>query len=682
MAFGRLRNRPANCLTGLLVVAALVAAGCSGSTAGKAESVEAVAGGAGGAGFFDGSSADPVRFDSPSAVAVITTGDRFVADTNNHVIRKVDSSGTVTTFAGTFGLAGSADGEEAAARFNLPSGIVAVGNILFVCDTGNHTVRRISATGIVTTVAGTPGVAGATDNTAGPGNVRFSSPRGIASDGGSTLYVADTGNHAIRRVFLSGATATYAGSGLPGFDDGTGTAATFDSPEGVAYSGGDVYVADTGNHAIRKITPAGSVGNVITLAGDGTAGFVDNAFGLAARFSSPRSVIVVGSTLFVADTGNHVIRKIDTTNANFVSTLAGTAQVPGFSDGVGTGARFDEPRGLSVQESVPDLIYVADTKNDVIRQVTTSASVVTIAGNPPQAGLVNAVAGNARFDAPAGIVAIADNLVVSDRGNNTLRKIDSSGTVTSLTGAVFDAPQGIVAVGSDLYVADSGNHAIRKVTSSGTVTTFAGSDTGEQGFVDETGTAARFSSPRGIATDGTFLYVADTGNHAIRKIDLAGAAVTTLAGDGVAGLPSDTPYRFHSPEGVAVMGSDLYVADTGNHAVERVTAAGIVTTYAGSTAAEAGFVDDVTGTAARFDTPRGIAAIESALYVADTGNHAIRRISSLRKVTTFAGDPAAATTKNGDPSSALMNAPVGIAGVSGTLYFTDVNENVVRRIRF
>lgn len=681
MAEGRLQDRFAHCLTGVLV-AAVVAVGCGGSTLKKAESVGAVAGGAGGAGYFDGSSSDPVRFDSPSGTAVTTTGDRFVADTDNHVIRKIDSSGTVTTFAGTFGVAGSADGEGAAARFNQPSGMVAVGNVLFVCDTGNHTIRRIGATGIVTTLAGTPGVAGATDNTAGPGNVRFSSPRGIASDGASTLYVADTGNHVIRRVFLSGATATYAGSGAPAFDDGTGTSASFVSPEGVAYYNSDVYVADTGNHAIRKITPAGSVGTVTTLAGDGTAGFVDNTFGLGARFSSPRSLIVVGSTLFVADTGNHVIRKVDTTNANFVSTLAGLPQVPGFSDGVGTGARFDEPRGLAVQDGVSNLFYVADTKNHVIRQVTVGASVITVAGNPPQAGLLNAVGQSARFDAPAGVAAIADNVFVADRGNNVIRKIDSSGTVTSLTGAVFDSPQGIVAVGSDLYVADSGNHAIRKVTPSGTVTTFAGSDTGEQGFVDGTGTAARFGSPKDIATDGAFLYVADTDNHAVRKVDLATAAVTTLAGDGVAGLPSDTPSRFHSPEGVTVLGSDVYVADTGNHAVEKVTPAGIVSTYAGSTTAEAGFVDEVTGTAARFDAPRGITAVDSALYVADTGNHVIRRISNARKVTTFAGDPAAATTRNGDPSGALLNVPVGIAGVPGTIYFTDVNENVVRKIRF
>jgi sugar lactone lactonase YvrE len=246
---------------------------------------------------------------------------------------------------------------------------------------------------------------------------------------------------------------------------------------------------------------------------------------------------------------------------------------------------------------------------------------------------------------------------------------------------VFNGPRGITAVGTDLYVADSENHAIRKVTSLGVVTIFAGSDTGVQGFVNGTGTAARFRMPKGIATDGSFLYVADTGNHAVRKIDIGSGAVTTVAGDGTPGLPTDLPSRFQDPEGIAVLGGNVYVADTGNHAVQKVTPAGVVTNFAGSSAGESGSVDD-TGTAARFHTPRGIAALESFLYVADTGNHTIRRISTVRKVDTIAGDFGAATTKNGDASAALMNAPTGIAGGDGALYFTDANENVIRKILF
>ena len=678
------RMRMALFLSPIFLAFAIATSGCGDNDdVGRAQSVAALAGATGGPGFFDGSASDPVRFDSPNAVAVTTTGDRFVADTKNHVIRKIDAAGGVTTFAGAFGVSGSADGTGTAARFNLPSGIIPDGNILYLCDAGNHTIRKIvSTSGIVTTLTGTPGTEGYSDNPAGPDNVLFRSPRGITigtSEFVKALLVADTGNHRIRRVSLTGATTTYAGSGSPGFVDNTGTAASFVSPEGIAFDGSSFYVADTGNHAIRKITPVGNVGDVTTLAGDGTSGFLDNAAGGRARFSSPFSLVSIGSNLFVSDSGNHAIRQVDP--SGFVTTLAGLPQVAGFADGTGSAARFNGLKGIAVQEGVTSLFYVADTENHVIRQVTVGGAVTTTAGNPPQAGLINSTGENARFDAPAGIAVIGDDLFVSDTGNNTVRKVTASGVVTSHTGSVFNVPWGIVAVGTDLYVADSENHAIRKVTPAGVVTTFAGSDFGVEGFANGTGTAARFRMPKGIATDGSFLYVADTGNHAIRKIDIGSGAVTTVAGDGIPGLPTDTPSRFRSPEGIAVLGGNLYAADTGNHAVQKVTTAGVIANFAGSISGVSGYVDDM-GTAARFHAPGGIAAVGTFLYVADTVNHAIRRISTLRKVDTFAGDPGAATTRNGLPSVALMNAPTGIAGAPGTIYFTDTNENVVRKILF
>src|SRR3972149_7035240 len=187
------------------------------------------------------------------------------------------------------------------ARFHSPAEIAAIGITLYVCDTGNHTLRKIvSTSGVVTTLAGTPGTAGAADNVAGPGNVLFSSPREIATDlPGTTLFVADTGNHKIRKVVASnGATTTYAGSGVPGADNGVGTAASFSSPEGVASLGSDLYVADTGNHTIRKIAPSGAVGDVTTFAGAAAdPDFVDNTTGLVARVFSPSSLPALGTAL-------------------------------------------------------------------------------------------------------------------------------------------------------------------------------------------------------------------------------------------------------------------------------------------------------------------------------------------------------------------------------------------------
>jgi len=320
-------------LLSVLLPLALLPGGCGDVQVGKAESVATLAGAAGGAGFFDGSPADPVRFDSPGGVAVTSTGNRFVADTENHVIRRIDASGNVTTFAGKFGVSGTADGTGANARFSRITAITAVGTFLFLCD--NNAIRSVSPAGAVVTLAGLPGTAGSTDNPAGNANVRFFSPGGIASNGSTILFVADTGNHKIRWVnTVTGATTTAAGSGVSGFADNTlATAARFNSPEGVAFDGAALFVADTGNHAIRKVASPFSSGEVSTLAGDGVAGFVDNTSGTSVRFSSPRSLISVGTDLFVADPGNHVIRKVDTANFGFTTTLAGFPGIPGSSDG-------------------------------------------------------------------------------------------------------------------------------------------------------------------------------------------------------------------------------------------------------------------------------------------------------------------------------------------------------------
>ncbi len=250
------------------------------------------------------------------------------------------------------------------------------------------------------------------------------------------------------------------------------------------------------------------------------------------------------------------------------------------------------------------------------------------------------------------------------------------------SGALFRFPGGIAALGADLYVTDSGNNTVRKVTNGGIVTTIAGSP-GATGSADGTGDAARFNNPQGIvALDGD-LYVADTGNHTVRKVT-TGGVVTTLAG--TAGTPGSSngigvSARFSSPLGIAVLGGSLYVADTGNNTIRKVLIpSGATSTFAG-TAGQPGFTDG-SGASARFSSPDGISGVGSTLYVADRGNHALRRISTLATVTTFVGDPGAATTRNGDPDIALLNAPTGITGVEGTIYFTDVNENVVRKILY
>ena len=546
-----------------------------------------VAGGLGGPGNADGTGA-AARFDFPWGLASDGAGNLFVADSSNQTIRKlVIASGVVTTLAGSPGLAGSADGTGPAARFNVPEGLASDGaGNLFVADVGNHTIRKVViATGVVTTLAGSPGTTGSTDGT-GPA-ARFNLPEGLAADGVGDLFVADRGNHTVRRVVIATAVVTtLAGSpGAPGSTDGTGTAARFNFPQNIASDGADnLFVADTFNHTIRRVVIA--TGVVTTLAGSpGVSGSTDGT-GAAARFWVPRGLASDGAgSLFVADGYNNSIRKL-VIATGVVTTFAGSRPgVSGSADGTGTAARFFGLVGL-VGDGAGNLL-VADFGNHTIRTVVIVTGVVTtLAGSPRTTGSADGTGPAALFNSPEGLAG------------------DGAGT---------------------LFVADVGNHTIRKVViATGAVTTLAGSP-GLAGSADGTGPAALFNSPEGLAGDGAGnLFVADVGNHTIRKVVIATGAVTTLAGSpGVSGSTDGTgpAARFWFPRGLASDGAGtLFVADSSNETIRKVViSTGMVTTFAGSPGVF-GSVDG-TGTAARFFGPVGLASDGAGtLFVADSSN--------------------------------------------------------------
>ncbi len=349
--------------------------------------------------------------------------------------------------------------------------LVLISMILVSCSkSGGTKSTKPSSSVTVSTFAGS-GSAAATNGT-GPA-ASFSFPSDIASIGNGILYIGDFGNSLIRTININSvAVSTFAGTGTAGFLNGTAAAAQFNGTAHIVFDkAGDLFVADEENNAIREVTVAG---NVITVAGTGTAGYQDGA-AATATFNGPDGMVIdANGNLYVADCHNYVIRKIDL-SAGTVSTYAGTG-AQGFANGPIASAVFDEPYGMALDAS--GNMYVTDILNNSIRKITVATGMVsTYAGTGAQ-GLTNGPASAATFYYPLGCTFDSDgNLYVCDTYNNVIREISASGNVTTLAGtgtagltdgaattATFNFPIGILVYGDGIYVADTHNNVIRKIT--------------------------------------------------------------------------------------------------------------------------------------------------------------------------------------------------------------------------
>ena len=661
-----------------------------GQIQGKALSLANVVSTIAGSTSMDGIGTDTSLF-NPNGI--IKSGNNlFIADADNHTIRIIDLlSGTVDTLAGKAGVTGSADGIGAEARFNWPAGITTDGTNLFVSDRLNNNIRQIVIkTRVVSTIAGTAGESGFTD---GKGTAaRFSAPKALTTDtAGTKLFVSDSGNHTIRQiVILTGEVTTLAGTaGESGFADGPVTSAHFNDPYGIASNGADLFVADAGNHTIRKITL--STGVVSTIAGKAeTPGFADDAAnGATARFNRPYGITSYGGNLFVSDYFNDTIRKV-VISTGAVTTVAGMADRSGTTDGTTVTAAFNAPYDVTTTDG--DNLYVSDSSNHVIRKIVISTgTVTTIAGGR----IADGIGANAGFGMPAGITTDGVNLYVADCSSNTIRKIViSTGAVTTIAGtagvsgsadgtgaaARFNWPNGITTDGTRLFVTDVDNNTVRQIViSTGAVTTIAGT-AGVSGFADGTGTVAQFNSPYGITTNGVNLFVTDSGNNSIRQIVISTGVVTTIAGTaGVAGSVDGTGAvaKFNLPYGITTDGVNLFVTDL-NTIRQIVISSGVVTTIAGKVGETVSV--DGTGIAASFNHLHGITTDGSSLFVAD--QNSIRRfVISTGVVTTIAGTAGVRGFVNGSGSAAKFNTPDGITTDGTNLFVTDFFSRIIRRIQ-
>jgi sugar lactone lactonase YvrE len=635
-----------------------------GPCTGTALCLESLAGGIGGSGNADGIG-ETARFSGPQNVAFDSVGNLYVSDRGNNTVRKITPSGVVTTLAGVAGVAGSADGNGSAAQFYSPAGLGLDGaDNIYVADSNNGTVRKITPDGTVTTLAGLAGAYATVDGTGSA--ARFAGPLGLTVDAAGDVYVTDSDD--IREITPDGVVTTVAGvPGDRGSTDGTGSGALFMDLSGLGIdTQGDLYIVD--NNTIRVMTPEFVV---TTIAGSpGVNQYVDGP-GSAARFFAPSSLVVDASGYVYITDG--AVRMLDP--AGYVSTVAQPSALGAY----GQTTVIDEGGGpAGIAEDASGNLFIADDFNNFILKVTTEEVVSIFAGAADQHpggvyGKADGVGEFAHFIWPTDMALDpAGNVYVSENG--TVCLVTPAGVVTTIAGDPSGGYNGLAINGSNtMYLVDTGDYVIDEVTFAGHETTIAGTDE-DFGSADGTGSAARFKSPIGIAVDSAGnAYITDAGNNTIREMTPAGVVTTFVGATGSAGSAdgSGSAAQFNNPEGIAIDGAgNLYVTDMGNSTVRKITPAGVVSTLAG-TAGVIGSADG-TGSAASFNQPQGV-AVDGAgnVYVVDTRNSTIRVITPAGVVSTLVGTPGLIGIKLGTSPELAFPRYVAISGHALVITDTD-----------
>jgi uncharacterized protein (TIGR03437 family) len=586
-------------------------------------------------------SAVSVSIGQPQRLTVDPAGNLYFTSGNS--VFKLDGNGVLTLVAGNSRPGYSGDfGLAVNAQLNKPQGVAvdAAGDI-FISDSLNNVIREVTPDGIISSVVGTasPGYSGDYGQGA---NAQLRRPGGIVFDKSGNLYIADSGNNVVREVVPDGTISTFAGINQAGYfgDAGPANAANLFNPEDVAVdASGNVFIADTGNAVIRQVT----AGNISTFVGTGTVGHTgDGGKAYQAELNEPQGVAVDPSgNLYISEYGDNQIRKV--TN-DVISTVAGT-NVFGFSGdgGVATKAEIASPWGIAVDSG--GNVYVADLWNYRIRKISSSGTMTTVAGN--------------------GVFSY-------------------SGDGAAAVKSELNGPQGVAIDGAgNLYIADTQNSVVRKVDSNGVITTFAG--TGVAGSNGDGGqaAAAQLSKPQGLAVDAAGnLYIADTQNNRVRVVTADGS-ISPFAGNGNGGYSGDggpaASAQLNQPYGLAFdAAGSLYVADFNNSRVRKVTSDGNISTVAGNGGTSFNG-DGGQAVSSPLNRPQSV-AVDSAgnLYIADTQNNRVRMVAPNGVITTVAGTGSAGFSGDGGPAlKAQLTVPGSVAVDSdGNLYIGDSNTRV------
>jgi sugar lactone lactonase YvrE len=579
----------------------------------------------------DGIAATAAMLSFPTGLAIDGDGNIYIGDQGNNRVRKVDTSGNITTFAGN-GVAGySGDGKPAteaslhgphALSFDTASGS------LFISDVGNAVIRKVDASGIISTVAGN-GTAGFGGDHGPATAASLNLPRGTVVDAVGNLYIADTGNSRVRRVSTKGIITTFAGNGSPGFsgNGGPATLAAIGFPKGLLIRNGQLLISNGGRSSFRSVSLASKI--ISSLAGSGAGFNGDGNPPLSTDFNSPTGMTLTSKGgLVVVDSGNGRVRTL----GSMVKTTAGG--YTGDGNIAATGSSLDDPENAAFDQA--GNLYIAETLGNRIRKVDTTGHISTVAGT----GLSGysgdgGPAPSAELYLPYGVAADPfNNLFVADNGNGVIRKVDKSGNITTyVTDPNFTD---LVSLATDskgnLYSADDFACVVRKIGTGGTITVVAGMEFNCGYNGDELpATSAMLNGNFGVAVDSVGrIYIGDTLNHRVREVNLKGV-ISTVAGNGTCGFSGDggppTQAMLCNPSGVALDSSGrLYIADYLNLRV-RAVYNGKMHTLAGT--GVAGFNGNgLAATSTNLDGPITVAVdSQGNLYVTDDGSFRIRRVA-------------------------------------------------------
>ncbi|MGE5186079.1 MAG: DUF4215 domain-containing protein [Acidobacteriota bacterium] len=664
--------------------------------------------------FGDGGPATQAELQFPVGLAFDGAGRLYIADVVNNRIRRIELDHTITTVAGSGALGYGGDGGPAlAATFASPFGVAVDAQArIVIADTFNERVRRVDTTGTIATVAGTGGFGLGGDGGAAT-SAQVANPFDVAVDQLGRVYIADTFDHRIRRVELDGTITTVAGNGIAGFagDGGPATSAELASPDGVFVdSTGRILIADTYNDRIRRV---GLDGTITTIAGDGTPAFAgDGGPAVSASLQKPNGVAVDSlGRVIIADTYNLRIRRIELDGT--IVTIAGNGTFGYNGDGIAaTSAQITYPYEVAVDAQ--DRVLFGDTANQRVRRIETNGTIATIVGTgTPGYNGDGMAALQTQLASPYGVTTDPQGRVVFvDGANQRVRRIEVDGTVSTVAGcgvagddgdaaaatsAKLSGPIGVaVDLTGRITIADTNNQRIRRVEpATGIITTIAGN-------VDPEGGGpvahARLVDPQAIAfAPGATMTLAAGGTSGALEA-IRGGSVITVAGRYPQSSPTGSLARFRTDAfgtigGVALdpAAGVIYITETSNNRLHAITELDparpetwTIATLANTTGA-AGFADGPAATA-RFDAPTGLYLDAAArrLYIADTGNHAIRVLDlATQTVTTvvnaghalgFAGD--------GGPAAAaqLYQPTTMVRCANGDLFIADTGNNRVRRV--